>query len=235
LLLVLFVTLFAGITGEPPFETSVGTFFLFVSFHHFSVLIRQYSSFFSCSVTAQSSVQPLSHNKNSVSFAILIALHTQQIDKLTPHFCFANCCLSFFHMFKQFTPFIVTAMLPTVISGTWRGVDSEKLTRDEQVWLSTTYVQVYAFLSMAWQQIRCQGTDNAWAVKAPTWPLFAVFVGEFLAIVGALVWVRLVIYNRIILYLIYTVAYILFAWCKRSLLCTAYCRSTPHTHSMQDV
>eukprot|EP00953_Heterococcus_sp_UTEX-ZZ885_P040164 20544-Heterococcus_DN1.PRE.3 len=80
-------------------------------------------------------------------------------------------------------------MLPTVISGTWRGVDSEKLTRDEQVWLSTTYVQVYAFLSMAWQQIRCQGTDNAWAVKAPTWPLFAVFVGEFLAIVGALVWV----------------------------------------------
>jgi hypothetical protein len=96
-------------------------------------------------------------------------------------------------MFKQFTPFIVTAMLPTVISGTWRGVDSEKLTRDEQVWLSTTYVQVYAFLSMAWQQIRCQGTDNAWAVKAPTWPLFAVFVGEFLAIVGALVWVRLVV------------------------------------------
>jgi hypothetical protein len=84
-------------------------------------------------------------------------------------------------------------MLPTVISGTWRGVDSEKLTRDEQVWLSTTYVQVYAFLSMAWQQIRCQGTDNAWAVKAPTWPLFAVFVGEFLAIVGALVWVRLVL------------------------------------------
>jgi hypothetical protein len=26
-------TVSAGITGEPPFETSVGTFFLFVSFY----------------------------------------------------------------------------------------------------------------------------------------------------------------------------------------------------------
>ncbi|KAG5192414.1 hypothetical protein JKP88DRAFT_271166 [Tribonema minus] len=91
--------------------------------------------------------------------------------------------------FLFFTPFIVTAMLPTVISGSWRGVDSHRLTRDEQVWLSTTYVQIYAFLSMCWQQIRCKGTADAWAVRAPTWPLFAVFAGEFGAIIGALVWV----------------------------------------------
>ncbi|KAG5179332.1 cellulose synthase, family GT2 [Tribonema minus] len=91
--------------------------------------------------------------------------------------------------FLFFTPFIVTAMLPTVISGSWRGVDSHRLTRDEQVWLSTTYVQIYAFLSMCWQQIRCKGTDDAWAVRAPTWPLFVVFAGEFAAIVGAMIWV----------------------------------------------
>mmetsp|Transcript_4432 Transcript_4432/g.6276 ORF Transcript_4432/g.6276 Transcript_4432/m.6276 type:complete len:1027 (+) Transcript_4432:159-3239(+) len=91
--------------------------------------------------------------------------------------------------FLFFTPFIVTAMLPTVISGSWRGVDSNKLTRDEQVWLSTTYVQIYAFLTMLWQQIRCRGGDDAWAVKAPTWPLFAVFCGEFIAIIGAIFWV----------------------------------------------
>lgn len=91
--------------------------------------------------------------------------------------------------FLFFTPFIVTAMLPTVISGTWRGVDSEKLTRDEQVWLSTTYVQIYAFVTMLYQHVTCKGTSDAWAVKAPTWPLFAVFGGEFIAIIGALVWV----------------------------------------------
>jgi cellulose synthase/poly-beta-1,6-N-acetylglucosamine synthase-like glycosyltransferase len=91
--------------------------------------------------------------------------------------------------FLYFTPFIVTAMLPTVISGSWRGIDSHRLSRDEQVWLSTTYVQIYAFLSMCWQQLRCKGSEDAWAVKAPTWPLFAVFLGEFAAIIGALIWV----------------------------------------------
>jgi hypothetical protein len=35
--------------------------------------------------------------------------------------------------FMYFTPFIVTGMLPTVISGSWRGVDANKLQRDEQV------------------------------------------------------------------------------------------------------
>jgi hypothetical protein len=59
----------------------------------------------------------------------------------------------------------------------------------QQVWLATTYVQVYAFLSMLNTALRCQKHENAWAIKAPVWPLFAVFVGEFLAIGGALFWV----------------------------------------------
>jgi cellulose synthase/poly-beta-1,6-N-acetylglucosamine synthase-like glycosyltransferase len=91
--------------------------------------------------------------------------------------------------FMYFTPFIVTAFLPTVISGSWRGVESEKLQRDEQIWLSTTYVQVFAFLSMLWTSATCRKHENAWAVNAPTWPLFAVFFGEFVAIGGALFWV----------------------------------------------
>jgi cellulose synthase/poly-beta-1,6-N-acetylglucosamine synthase-like glycosyltransferase len=91
--------------------------------------------------------------------------------------------------FLFFTPFMITAMLPTLISGNWRGVDSDKLQRDEQVWLSTTYVQIYAFFSMSYTSLCCQKHENAWAVKAPTWPLFAVFAGEFVAIGGALFWV----------------------------------------------
>jgi hypothetical protein len=35
--------------------------------------------------------------------------------------------------FLYFTPFLVTTMLPTLISGNWRGIDSNKLQRDEQV------------------------------------------------------------------------------------------------------
>lgn len=47
-------------------------------------------------------------------------------------------------------PFIVTALLPTAISSQWRKIDSHRLTRDEQTWLSTTYVQIYAFLQVSW-------------------------------------------------------------------------------------
>ena len=50
--------------------------------------------------------------------------------------------------FQYFTPFIVTALLPTAISSQWRKIDSHRLTRDEQTWLSTTYVQIYAFLQV---------------------------------------------------------------------------------------
>lgn len=47
-----------------------------------------------------------------------------------------------------FTPFIVTALLPTAISSQWRKIDSHRLTRDEQTWLSTTYVQIFAFIQV---------------------------------------------------------------------------------------
>jgi Cellulose synthase len=49
--------------------------------------------------------------------------------------------------FMYFTPFIVTGMLPTVISGSWRGVDANKLQRDEQVYrllyTSHTYYTIH--------------------------------------------------------------------------------------------
>lgn len=54
--------------------------------------------------------------------------------------------------FQYFTPFIVTALLPTAISSQWRKIDSHRLTRDEQTWLSTTYVQIYAFLQVRGRQ-----------------------------------------------------------------------------------
>ncbi|CAN0113427.1 unnamed protein product, partial [Phaeothamnion confervicola] len=82
--ILLLMPIIYGLTGQPPFDTQVGTFFLF------------------------------------------------------------------------FTPFIVTAMLPNVISATWKNIASEKLTRDEQVWLATTYVQCYAFLSMMWSHMQCK-------------------------------------------------------------------------------
>lgn len=66
--------------------------------------------------------------------------------------CFARCyprsCPPWPCPSVDFVPFIVTAVLPTVISAQWRGVDSHRLTRDEQTWLSTCYVQVYAFLQV---------------------------------------------------------------------------------------
>jgi cellulose synthase/poly-beta-1,6-N-acetylglucosamine synthase-like glycosyltransferase len=88
-----------------------------------------------------------------------------------------------------FVPFIVTAMLPNAICGSWQGVDSEKLTRDEQIWLSTTYVQCYAFLSMFSNSLLCGKQENAWAVNVPTWPLFTAFFGQFVALGCAMFWV----------------------------------------------
>lgn len=52
-----------------------------------------------------------------------------------------------------FTPFIVTALLPTAISSQWRKIDSHRLTRDEQTWLSTTYVQIFAFIQVLFTQV----------------------------------------------------------------------------------
>lgn len=65
--------------------------------------------------------------------------------------------------FADFVPFIVTAVLPTVISAQWRSIESHRLTRDEQTWLSTTYVQIYAFL-----QVGIKGTHGAWQPQGHT-------------------------------------------------------------------
>lgn len=57
------------------------------------------------------------------------------------------------------------------------------------MWLSTTYVQIYAFLSTLHAALSCGKQENAWAITAPVWPLFAVFIGEFAAVIGGLFWV----------------------------------------------
>src|SRR6476646_3590779 len=44
--------------------------------------------------------------------------------------------------FLYFTPMVVSAMLPTLISARWRGVDSDKLQRDEQVRFAITCVSM---------------------------------------------------------------------------------------------
>lgn len=57
----------------------------------------------------------------------------------------------------------MTAVLPTVISAQWRSIESHRLTRDEQTWLSTTYVQIYAFL-----QVGTKGTHGGWEPQGNT-------------------------------------------------------------------
>ncbi|CAM9632852.1 unnamed protein product, partial [Choristocarpus tenellus] len=88
--------------------------------------------------------------------------------------------------FTFFVPFIVTAVLPTVISAQWRSVDAHRLTRDEQTWLSTCYVQVYAFLQVTWTNLSRANPENAWVAKVPTWPLTACFMAQFFALGGAI-------------------------------------------------
>ncbi|CAB1103980.1 GT2 [Ectocarpus sp. CCAP 1310/34] len=90
--------------------------------------------------------------------------------------------------FSYFVPFIVTAVLPTVISAQWRSIDSHRLTRDEQTWLSTTYVQIYAFLQVSWTRLTRGNPDHAWVARVPTWPLTLVFAAQFFAIAGAVYW-----------------------------------------------
>ncbi|CAB1103979.1 GT2 [Ectocarpus sp. CCAP 1310/34] len=91
--------------------------------------------------------------------------------------------------FQYFTPFIVTALLPTAISSQWRKIDSHRLTRDEQTWLSTTYVQIYAFLQVVWTGLTRKSPENAWVAKVPTWPLTFVFLGQVFAVAGGVYWV----------------------------------------------
>lgn len=91
--------------------------------------------------------------------------------------------------FQYFMPFIVTALLPTAISSQWRKIDSHRLTRDEQTWLSTTYVQIYAFLQVLYTAMARKNAENAWVAKVPTWPLILVFFGQIAAVAGGIYWV----------------------------------------------
>lgn len=75
----------------------------------------------------------------------------------------------FFVPVSDFVPFIVTAVLPTVISAQWRGIDSHRLTRDEQTWLSTTYVQIYAFLQVTGKSFERDNTISS-VVMSPLLP-----------------------------------------------------------------
>ncbi len=54
----------------------------------------------------------------------------------------------------------------------WRGVSSEELHRDEHTWLSTFYVQIYAFFLMIKTHYCCKPTNKAWATNVPKWLLF---------------------------------------------------------------
>lgn len=91
--------------------------------------------------------------------------------------------------FQYFMPFIVTALLPTAISSQWRKIDSHRLTRDEQTWLSTTYVQMYAFFQVLGTAMTRKNAENAWVAKVPTWPLTVVFLGQIVGVGGGVYWV----------------------------------------------
>lgn len=95
--------------------------------------------------------------------------------------------------FRYFTPFIVTTMLPNVIAAHYYGADTNRLARDEQVWLSTTYVQITALLSTLKAKVNCfakGGGGDAWTVQVSTWPLYFAFCGQFVAMLGAIYWVH---------------------------------------------
>ncbi len=41
----------------------------------------------------------------------------------------------------------------------------------------------------------CKAAGNAWATKIPKWPLFSLFLGQFIGIAGALYWVSVYGFN----------------------------------------
>lgn len=63
--------------------------------------------------------------------------------------------------------------------------------REEQVWMATSYVQIWAFISSVIARIKRATTaltrDNAaasnWSVDCPVWPLYIVFFSEFAGLV----------------------------------------------------
>ena len=54
--------------------------------------------------------------------------------------------------------------------------------RDEQIWFSTAYVQLYAIANVVVTKLLRRDPANAWTATCPVWPLYA----QFLLIIAAL-------------------------------------------------
>ncbi|CAM9384881.1 unnamed protein product [Discosporangium mesarthrocarpum] len=74
-----------------------------------------------------------------------------------------------------FLPYIVTATIPTLLAVSWKNVNPNRVLTDEQFWLSTCYVQVWAFALGFYNKIACKSPDNAWNLVCPVWPLAFLF------------------------------------------------------------
>ncbi|CAM9576110.1 unnamed protein product [Phaeothamnion confervicola] len=70
-----------------------------------------------------------------------------------------------------FFPYIITATLPTTLSVSWKGVHPDRVLTDEQFWLATCYVQLWALFTGLKDKLMRADPDNAWTKKCPTWPL----------------------------------------------------------------
>eukprot|EP00752_Nemacystus_decipiens_P014993 g13350.t1 len=74
-----------------------------------------------------------------------------------------------------FFPYIVTATIPTILAVGWKNVNPNRVLTDEQFWLSTCYVQIWAFALGVYNRITCANPDNAWNLVCPVWPLGLIF------------------------------------------------------------
>ncbi|CAM9135904.1 unnamed protein product [Laminaria digitata] len=74
-----------------------------------------------------------------------------------------------------FFPYIITATIPTILAVGWKNVNPNRVLTDEQFWLSTCYVQIWAFALGIWNRITCANPDNAWNLVCPVWPLGLLF------------------------------------------------------------
>jgi len=97
-------------------------------------------------------------------------------------------------------PYFITAILPTIIGLGWRKVNPDLALREEQVWMATSYVQLYALIQAIWKRIQRatisinkdqDGQGSNWSLDCPTWPLYAMFFLQFAAMITTSVrWFR---------------------------------------------
>jgi len=91
-------------------------------------------------------------------------------------------------------PYFITATIPTIIGLGWRKVNPDLALREEQVWMATSYVQLYALMQAIWQKIvsatiainkdtNNSGQGSNWSLDCPTWPLYAMFFLQFAAMI----------------------------------------------------